>query len=59
MAPLAVQASKEAMTQGLRGTFDEAAAREIEMFSGLFATEDAKEGCDAFVGKRPAEWTGR
>jgi enoyl-CoA hydratase/carnithine racemase len=29
-----------------------------EMFASLFVTEDAREGVDAFLNKRPAVWKG-
>ena len=57
-APLAVRASKKAITQGLRQSFEDAAAQEVADFAKLFLTKDAQEGCDAFVNKREAEWTG-
>ena len=57
-APLAVQASKKAITQGLRQSFEDAAAQEVADFAKLFLTKDAQEGCDAFVNKREAEWIG-
>jgi enoyl-CoA hydratase/carnithine racemase len=31
---------------------------ERQAFAGLFATEDAREGMQAFVAKRPASWKG-
>ena len=34
-------------------------AYERRLFYMLFATEDQKEGMDAFVNKRPANWQGK
>jgi enoyl-CoA hydratase len=34
-------------------------AHERRLFYMLFSTEDQKEGMDAFINKRPAEWQGR
>jgi enoyl-CoA hydratase/carnithine racemase len=38
-----------------------AAAHELErqLFAGLFATADQKEGMAAFIAKRPAKFEGR
>ena len=58
MAPLAVRASKDVMTNGMRMSPDEAALSEVKVFSELFVTDDAKEGCAAFVEKRGATWKG-
>jgi len=58
-APVAVRAAKKAIVTGLGVAPDEAAAAEVEAFGELFATEDAQEGCTAFVEKREAVWTGR
>ncbi|MEJ7584245.1 MAG: enoyl-CoA hydratase-related protein, partial [Acidimicrobiales bacterium] len=58
-APLAVQATKEAVLRGLAGTLDDAYAIESEISRQIFATEDAKEGPRAFAEKRPPEWKAR
>ena len=58
-APLAVQATKESVLRGLAGTLDDAYVIEQELSSGIFATEDAKEGPKAFKEKRPPIWQGR
>jgi enoyl-CoA hydratase len=34
-------------------------AHERRLFYMLFATEDQKEGMDAFVNKRPPNWQGK
>ena len=44
---------------GLGQTPDAAANAEVTAFGQLFATDDALEGCTAFVEKRDATWTGK
>jgi 1,4-dihydroxy-2-naphthoyl-CoA synthase len=34
-------------------------AHERRLFYMLFATEDQKEGMEAFVNKRPPQWAGK
>src|SRR6478735_2514963 len=58
-APLAVQATKESVLRGMSTTLAEAYVIEQELSSGIFATEDAKEGPKAFAEKRPPRWQGR
>ena len=41
----------------LRGTLSDGLMFERRLFHGLFATADQKEGMDAFVNKRPANFT--
>ncbi len=55
---LALRAAKESVDRGL--DTDLATGLDIERvrFSGLFATDDQKIGMQAFVEKRPAEFTG-
>jgi enoyl-CoA hydratase/carnithine racemase len=36
-----------------------AQAVEVEAFAGLFGAEDTREGLEAFLEKRPAEFKGR
>jgi enoyl-CoA hydratase len=57
-APLAVAEAKRAIRRG--GDLPLGAANELErqLFAGLFATADQKEGMRAFVEKRPPKWTG-
>ena len=38
---------------------DEGIAAEKEAFSRTFASEDAREGIGAFLGKRQPTWSGR
>jgi enoyl-CoA hydratase len=58
-APLAVAATKRAVLEGMALPIAEALEVERREFSGLFGTEDAREGVAAFLEKRQAAWTGR
>lgn len=51
-APLAVQAAKAAIRDGLDHTLDEGIAIEANSFAECFATEDQQEAMSAFVEKR-------
>ena len=51
-APIAVRNIKKAVNEGWDMTIDDAIKREIELFSACFATEDQKEGMQAFLEKR-------
>ena len=51
-APIAVRNIKKAVNEGLDMSIDDAIKREIELFSACFATEDQKEGMQAFLEKR-------
>jgi enoyl-CoA hydratase len=57
-APLAARACLEAVTRGARLPFDEALRLEAELFAGLFATEDVREGTRAFIEKRRPNFKG-
>lgn len=52
-APLSVQQIKTISNQG---DLDVGVAKEIAAFGAIFASDDAKEGIAAFLGKRPANW---
>jgi enoyl-CoA hydratase len=51
---VAVMAAKESVNRAFEGSLSDGVAFERRMFHALFATEDQKEGMDAFVNKRPA-----
>lgn len=55
----AVRAAKRAIDQGLETDLDTGLEIERLQFSGLFATEDAREGMTAFTEKRRPRFTGR
>jgi enoyl-CoA hydratase len=58
-APVAVRAAKKMINQAYEGTLSEGLAAEKQEFYNLFATEDQKEGMQAFVDKRPPHWKGK
>jgi len=57
--PLAVQAAKRLIHDGLNVPLDAALRTEAAVFATLFDTEDQKEGMRAFLEKRPPEFHGR
>ncbi len=57
--PLAVQAARRAMRDGEDLPLERAHALEIEAFAGCFATEDQREGMEAFLQKREPRFHGR
>lgn len=58
-APLAVQLGKEAVNHAFESFLGDGLADERRAFYFLFATEDQKEGMQAFVEKRAAQWKGK
>lgn len=56
---LAVMAAKECVNRAFEGTLADGVMFERRLFHGLFATEDQKEGMDAFVGKRAPQFKHR
>ena len=54
---IAVMAAKETVNRAFEGTLSDGLMFERRLFHGLFATADQKEGMDAFVNKRPANFT--
>ncbi|MCW9050025.1 MAG: enoyl-CoA hydratase-related protein [Deltaproteobacteria bacterium] len=56
--PCAVQLAKQAVRNGLEMDLDRANQYESELFGLCFATADQKEGMQAFLEKRPANFTG-
>jgi enoyl-CoA hydratase len=58
-APVALRMGKEAVNAAFEMSLQSGLAHERRLFYMLFATEDQKEGMDAFVNKRPPEWKGK
>lgn len=58
-APIAVRAAKKMVNQAFERTLSEGLAAEKREFYNLFATEDQKEGMQAFLEKRKPEWRGK
>ena len=58
-APIAVRVAKQMINQAFERTLSDALAEEKQQFYNLFATEDQKEGMNAFIEKREPEWKGR
>jgi enoyl-CoA hydratase len=58
-APLALIASKEILQKAVDWTEEEGWARQGEISSPIFTSEDAREGATAFAEKREPVWQGR
>ncbi len=58
-SPIAVQLAKESVLKAFETPLQEGLYFERKNFYMLFATEDQKEGMQAFVEKRPANFKGR
>jgi enoyl-CoA hydratase len=58
-APLAIAATKRAVNEGASLPLDDALALEALLFGRCVTTADFKEGSQAFLEKRPAEFLGR
>ncbi len=58
-APIALRVAKKMINQAFEGTLSEGLATEKQEFYNLFATEDQKEGMQAFVEKRKPLWKGK
>jgi enoyl-CoA hydratase len=59
LPPLAVRAAKEAVNRAYELSLDAGLEFERRNFFMLFASEDQKEGMQAFIDKRPPIWKGR
>ncbi|QBS38138.1 enoyl-CoA hydratase [Thermaerobacter sp. FW80] len=59
MPPLAVQMAKAAVLQAYETPLGAGLEFERRLFYSLFATEDQKEGMQAFLEKRAPQWKGR
>jgi enoyl-CoA hydratase len=57
-APLAIRLGKEAINHAFESFLSDGLADERRAFYLLFASEDQKEGMQAFVEKRKAVWKG-
>lgn len=55
MAPLTLRATKEA----LRRNREALAAKDDDLITMCYMSDDFRNGLEAFLGKRPPEWTGR
>jgi enoyl-CoA hydratase len=56
---ITLQLLKEAVNEGLEMELSKALAHEADIFGLCFSTEDQKEGMNAFLNKRPAEFKGK
>jgi enoyl-CoA hydratase len=59
MGQLAVMAGKESVNRAFESGLSDGVMFERRLFHALFATEDQKEGMDAFLNKRPASFKHR
>ncbi|MNH45320.1 putative enoyl-CoA hydratase echA8 [compost metagenome] len=50
-------AAKESVNRAFESSLSDGVMFERRLFHALFATQDQKEGMDAFVNKRPAKFT--
>jgi enoyl-CoA hydratase len=58
-APIALRLAKEAVNAVYEMPLQSGLAYERHLFYTLFSTADQKEGMDAFINKRQAEWQGK
>ena len=58
-APVAISLAKQSINEGYDLDADAAIALENKLFGKCFATSDQKEGMDAFLNKRQAEFNGK
>lgn len=58
-APVAIRLAKEAVNAVFEMSLQTGLAHERRLFYMLFSTQDQKEGMDAFINKRPAQWQGK
>jgi enoyl-CoA hydratase len=54
---IAVMAAKESVNRAFEGTLSDGVMFERRLFHALFATQDQKEGMDAFANKRQPRFT--
>lgn len=58
-APVAVQLAKEAVNKAYEVSLADGLDYERRLFYFLFSTEDQREGMEAFLAKRKADWKGK
>lgn len=58
-SPLTLTIAKQAVRAGEQLPIEDGIKYERDLFCLAFSTEDKKEGVEAFLQKRPAEWKGR
>ena len=58
-SPVALRLIKQAVRASVRTPLDEGLRQEVTLFSLAFASEDKKEGVEAFLNKRTPNFTGR
>jgi enoyl-CoA hydratase len=58
-APLAVRAAKKMINEAFERALNEALEEERQEFYNLFASQDQKEGMQAFIEKRQPLWKGK
>ncbi|MEK6221354.1 MAG: enoyl-CoA hydratase-related protein [Chloroflexota bacterium] len=58
-APIAIRLGKEMVNHAFQTFLTNAIADERGIFYSIFSSEDQKEGMQAFVEKRPADWKGK
>ena len=59
LSAMSVMAAKESVNRAFEGTLADGVMFERRLFHSMFATEDQKEGMDAFLNKRKAVFTQR
>ena len=59
MPPIALQIAKESILKSFDTTIEQGLEFERKSFYLLFASEDMREGMNAFIEKRNPEWKGK
>jgi enoyl-CoA hydratase len=58
-APLSVRAGKASILRAAAAGVEQGLDDAVEIYAGVYASEDAQEGMRAFAEKRPAQWKGQ